>query len=288
MNKKVVIIFAILLSFFIVGGGCYFLLRRNKVQEIEKEEPDVLKVAKKDIFLCCQQLDDYKQKVIDENKVRQEDLEKSIKILKDQGIWDNEIFFDKRYLDVIQESDAFQLQLYELLQKVETEEDLKSFRAELEKLSEKRKKDIDAFVEFGQRIKKEAEKPMPFFATWTGLAILAIIGPLISFFICQHLCQKQDEKDKDYCWAITILFVTHFFLQFLIFPLLNCLLSLKISSFREVYKHYFINVSKLLFLCLLFFVTSLLSANKLVNGGFFAVIPPEKDNESSQDSDSEN
>ena len=96
-KNKLVIIFVILLSSFVVGGGCYsFFYLRNESKEIEKEpkemekESDVLEIAKKDVLLFRQQLDDYKQKVIDEEKAHQEDLEKSIEILKEQGIWEGE------------------------------------------------------------------------------------------------------------------------------------------------------------------------------------------------------
>ena len=267
-KNKLVIIFVILLSSFVVGGGCYsFFYLRNESKEIEKEpkemekESDVLEIAKKDVLLFRQQLDDYKQKVIDEEKAHQEDLEKSIEILKEQGIWEGEdLGFEKsykEYLDVIHETGTFQLQLDELLEKVEKEKDLASFREELEKLSEKYKKDIDAFVELRQRIQEEAKKPVPFFATWIGLVISAITCPVVSFFILMFL------KESSICKSISptivkiggvlISLLIGGFLQLLIFPLINCLLSLKMSSFREIYKHWFYNRYKFLFLIFFFF-----------------------------------
>ena len=268
-------------------------------------------------MLFRQQLDDYKQKVTDEKQVHQEDLEKSIEILKEQGIWDNEILFSKDYKEYLDLQEAFQLRLHELLKKVEKEKDLASFREELEKLGEKSKKDIDAFVDLGQRIIEEAKKPVPFFATWIGLVISVITCSIVSFFILNFYKKKQKEeyqeklktieglnernaktnkeffgKDNnmnendnkeiqvekentqkncldDYCLVMALLFVIHSFLQFLIVPLINCLLSLKISFFKEIHKHYFINALKLLFLCLSFFVTTILFANKLVYDQFF-------------------
>ena len=142
MNKgKLVIIFVILLSSFVIGGGYYsFFYSLNKEKEL-----DVFEVAKKDIVLLCQQLHDYEQKVIEEKKVRQEDLEKSIEILKDQGLWDNETFFGKDYKEFLDTAQStiknFQLQLDELLKKVEKEKNLESFRKELEKIGEDQKKE---------------------------------------------------------------------------------------------------------------------------------------------------
>ena len=234
MNKnKVVIIFAILLSFFIVGGGCYSLLRRNKVQEIEKE-PDVLEVAKKDILLFRQQLNDYKQ----ERKVCQEDLEKSIEILKDQGIWKGKkLKFDKRYkeyLDVVNETDAFQLRLDELLEKVEEERNLESFREELEKLSKKYKKDIDV----PHRIQEEAKKPMPFLATWIGL-IFSVIFSLVAYYVIFYkifISFKYCEGFAPMFLMMIISYVFYFFMDE-VFIFINYLFVSK-KDYKD--KDYFI------------------------------------------------
>ena len=344
MNKnknKLVLLF---LSLFVIGGGgCYSLFySRNKEFFKEEKKPDILEIAKKDILLLCQQLDDYEQKVSDEKRVRQEDLEKSIEILKDQGLWDNEIFFSrdyKEFLDTVQSAiKAFQLQLDELLKKVEKEKNLESFREELAKIGEEHKKRIDLFTNLAEKIRKEAQ-PMPFFATWIGLVISAAICSLISFFILNiykgqifipnslnkrkknldpnfQKRERQGKKtegqpairlteedfkeikgdseeikgncfedwieDKYIMGIMGFLFVIHLPLQFLIFPLINCLLSLKISTFRETNKHYIINYSKFFFLCFSFIVVDFLFAHKLCYGVFFGCHCPKPEPEEHQ------
>ena len=262
-KSKVIIILLATFFSFVLGSGCYYFFylsskkkevsvpKSNEQKEVSAPKDDVSEVANRDLLLLLQEVIDYEQKVITEKKVRQEDFEKSVEILKDRGIWDglgveSGVDFEKYYNSTIKDSqEKFKIQLDELLKKVEKEKNLESFRKELEKLGKERKKDIDAFAEFAQKVQTEAEKPMPFFATWVGLVISVIICSLISIFIC-----KCKNKPIDSLQDAIFFMLIHLFLQFLIFPLINCLLSLKMSTFKEMYKHYFCNKSKTLFLFL--------------------------------------
>ena len=273
-KNKLVIIFVILLSSFVVGGGCYFLLRNKskKVDFFKEKEKDVLEIAKKDVLLFRQQLDDYKQKVTDEKQVHQEDLEKSIETLKEQGIWEGEdLGFEKsykEYLDVIHETGTFQLQLDELLEKVEKEKDLASFREELEKLSEKSKKDIDAFVDLKQRIQEEAKKPMPFLATWIGLISIIIIFVISGYVIFTKFLRSCCLKEIGICgfFAIGVSFYVFYFLLLNFFIFANYLLASKkdykdkIYFSNEVGKFIVNNASKNTVFDLMNFVVPCISA----------------------------
>ena len=311
MNKgKLVIIFVILLSSFVIGGGYYsFFYSLNKEKEL-----DVFEVAKKDIVLLCQQLHDYEQKVIEEKKVRQEDLEKSIEILKDQGIWDGLLVEQKdgdddeetpqekkvdrenleeiikilkdqgildelhaesgvnfeKYHSAIQESKkAFQLQLDELLKKVEKEKNLESFRKELEKFSKEYKKRICAFTEFAQKIQEEARKPMPFCATWIGLVLSAVIIPLIAYYAIFYKIFMffKCDSDEDFFWFFWVFILSYvfYFLMFKFFCFINYLLTSKkdykddIYFYEEANKFIINNASKKSFVFWIYILVPIIS-----------------------------
>ena len=239
---KIVITLAVFVSLLPFGIWCYRSFRSSH------ENKEIIEV-RRDLSLFLQQLDDYEQKVIEEKKVRQDDFEKNIEILKDQGIWDGlliesgstkvEVDFEEYYNSTIKDSqEKFKIQLGKLLEKLEKEKNLESFRKELEKLGKERKKDVDAFAEFAQRVQTEAKKPIPFFATWVGLEI-SIATCLIVTFIILFLSSQKYPSLLLYLFPII-----YFPSQFLIFPLINCLLSLKMSTLRETYKHYFANKFK--------------------------------------------
>ena len=273
-NKVIIIILATFLS-FVLGGGCYYFFAwRTKVsvpesKEVSAPEDDVPEVARRDLQLFFQEIADYEQEVkaIAEKNIDRESIDKNIKILKDQGIWE-ELGFESEYSEYynnFQSSrDTFKLRISELLEKVKKEKDLESFREELKKLSEEmKKKSVELavmFADLAERIQSEVQPPVPFIATWIGLLFLAINCSVISFFIlrfsqdnipCVRDCAKCKEdvtRDKNYICLI------HIFLQFLIFPLINYLFSLKMRTLREIYKHYFCNLLKLTSLALSIFI----------------------------------
>ena len=291
-KNKVVIITLVTFIFFALGGGCYYffcLLDKNKkevsVSEDKNKEvgvpedknkkevsvpKDVYEIAQNDVSSAFQKIADYEQKIAAEKNINQwEDIDKSIKILQNQGIYE-ELSFEsdyKKYLDAVESSqEAAKLKLDELLEKVKKKEkDLASFREELEKISEEIKKNIsentEMLADLIEKIHEEAKKPVPFFATWIGLVISVITCPVVSFFILKFLKEKKftsyccsgQDQDRLTNIGIFIGIFFAFFLQFLIFPLINCLLSLKMSSFREIYKHWFYNRYKFLFLIFFFF-----------------------------------
>ena len=255
-NKVVIIILATFLS-FALGGGCYYFFCPSK---------DVYEIAQNDASLLFQKLADYERKVIAEKNINQEIIDKNTEILQNQGIW-NGLNFEpdyEKYLDDYRSSEvAYQLRISELLKKVKKEKDLESFREELKKLSEEAKekinKNVEAFAKLANRIQEEAEKPMPISAAWIGLLFLAITCPIISFYIQEKL-QEKFHLTLNCGACITspkvlnsiFLMIICFPLQFLIFPLINCLFSLKMRTLREIYKHYTYNPLKLIFLALSF------------------------------------
>ena len=283
-NKdKIVIIFTFFLSFLVLGFCGYrsFRLLNEKDEEIVRvgnlqyKAKNIPKFARQDFLLFAQQLDVDEKKAFKIKKVDRQNIERNIKILKDQGIWDGLIFglkgisFEEYYRSFQDSQKAFQLQLDELLKKVENKEDLESFREELEKLRQKHSEDIDVFVDFAKEIQEEAQKPIPFFATWIGIGISVAICLIVTFILTvatqkngkiKAILDAADKKpslkkvlpetireqvlDYLFCFLTFCFFAVYLPLQFIIFPLLNCLLSLKISSFRETYKHYFYNKFK--------------------------------------------
>ena len=258
-SKLVIIILATFLSFVFGGGYYYFFWLSSKNKEVSVPE-NVYEIAQNDVLLFFQKLMDYEQKVANEKNINQEIINKNAKILKDQGIWGELGFgsdYNEYYDDFQSSQDAFQLRISELLEKVKKEKNLESFREELEELGEEMKEkineNVETFAKLADRIQKEAEKPMPFFATWIGLLFLAITCPIISSSILDFLqkkinCEKCTSETLDLFFLMLICFP----LQFLIFPLINCLFSLKMSTLREIYKHYCNNNFKCLFLCVLF------------------------------------
>ena len=285
MNKnKVVIIFIIFFLLFL--GQCYrsFYLS-NKDEEIEVKidnfqykAKDVPEIARQEFFLFLNQVDNDEKRIFKRKKVDRQNLKKNIEILKKQGIWDgllieSDIDFEEYYRSLQDSQKTFQLQLDELLKKVEEEKNLASFREELKKLRQKYKEDIDVFAEFAFRIQKEAKEPMPFFATWAGIGISIAICLTVSFIfsslsfndwserrkamwsvkkdrrVLQRIKMEYEKERKGKCLGTLFLiflafFIIYFPLQFQIFPLLNCLLTLKMRSLREIYKHYLSNKFK--------------------------------------------
>ena len=269
-NKVVIIILATFFS-FVFGGGCYyFFCLSGKNKKVSASKDDVFDVAYNYLMASLQKLADYEQKIFTEKNINRENIVKNIDILQNRGVWENSnLEADyKKYLDDHQkELFAFKLQIDELLEKVKKKEkSLESFREELEKIGEEIKKNIDenaeTFDEIAERIQKEAEKPMPFLATWIGIVVSVIICPIISYFILLSLqkykwCEKKEEEGGGHIIDFIFTMLICLPLQSLIFPLLNCLLSLKMSCFREIYKHHFSNEFKLLFISLSFFFLNL-------------------------------
>ena len=269
-NKVIIIILATFLSFALGGGYYYFFCLSSKNEEVHVPEDknkevsvpeDVYEVAQNDVSLFLQKIVDYEQKAFNEKNINQEIVDKNMKILLDQGLWKGLGFESeyREYLDKFQSSqDTFALRISELLEKVKKEKNLESFREELEKLSEETKKDInenvETFAKFANRAQEEAEKPMPISATWIGLLFLAIICPIISFYILKFLRESLNCEVcvKSKVLNIIFLMIICFLLQFLIFPLINCLFSLKMSTLKEIHKHYRNNNFKSLFLCVMF------------------------------------
>ena len=270
MEKNKVVIIILVISFsFVVGGGCYYFFRLSgkskkvNISESDKNEKvdvseDVYEIARNDVSLLFQEIDDYEQKIVDERAFDQEDIDKNVRILKVQGIWDGFDFESdyEDYLYAVQSSkDDAKFKINKLLEKVKKKEkSLESFREELEKIGEEIKKNIDenaeTFDEIAERIQKEAEKPMPFLATWIGIVVSVIICPIISYFILLSLqkykwCEKKEEEGGGHIIDFIFTMLICLPLQSLIFPLLNCLLSLKMSCFREIY---------ILFIALSFFI----------------------------------
>ena len=274
-NKVIIIIFVTFLS-FIFGGGCYYFFYLSNKSSGKGKEIDFYKFACSVCLLRLQEIANEQKKTIEEN-VNQEELAKNVEILINQGIWD--WLFGVDLKECLEDNtqriqNTFQPQIDELLEKVrKKEKKIESFDKELEKILEEMKKEslknIKKYIEITKRIKEEAEKPMPLFAMWIVLLPLAIICPLISFFIVNFLREKFCYVTKIYeeggteistteeCFSKKLdpifLMLICFPLQFLIFPLINCLFSLKMSTLREIYKHYFYNCFKLIFLILMFF-----------------------------------
>ena len=256
-NKVVIIILATFFS-FVFGGGCYyFFCLSGKNKKVSASKDDVFDVAYNYLMASLQKLADYEQKIFTEKNINRENIVKNIDILQNRGVWENSnLEADyKKYLDDHQkELFAFKLQIDELLEKVKKKEkSLESFREELEKICEKMKKrdveSLEIFAELVERIKKEVN-PDAFLVTWKGVIVSALICPLISFFIlflCQsYLCSSSKKKEEG--WRRykddIFLIIINIFMQFLIFPLFNCLLSLKMSVFKEIFKHYISNYFK--------------------------------------------
>ena len=299
---KIVIIFIVFLSFLVLGFWGYrsFHLPNKKevigvkVNNFQYKAKNIPEFARQDFLLFVQQLDADEEIVFGEKKVDRQNIERNIKILKDQGIWDGLCvepgkitkcpnYIQDLYISIQDSQKAFQLQVDELLKKTEEEKDLESFRKELKKLREKHQKDIDVFVEFTQRIQKEAKEPIPFFATWIGMGISVVICLIVTFILAmskyrevskaitnfKNYSSADDIAKKDSLIEKTLLdsirkevleylallmycfFIVYLPLHFLIFPFINCFLSLKMSSFRETYKHYLYNKFKF---CSLFMV----------------------------------
>lgn len=247
---KIVIIFIIFLYFFVLGGGYYYF---SKDKEVNVSEKNILQIAQKDILMFQQKIDAYQQKVTNEKKINQENLEENIKTLKDLGIWES--WYEegyKEYFDAVQSSqNNFQLQLDELLKKVEKEKNLKSFRKRLRKLSKKRKEEIDekadTLVKIAEKIKEDAERPMPFCFTWKGVITLVIISSLIPLFI-SYKCSEHIDTCITSWPSLGCLIFSSFFLE-VVFLFFNCLLLIP-NCFKELHKRH-LKLSKVLFLLLL-------------------------------------
>ena len=230
MKKNKVVIIILVISFsFVVGGGCYYFFclsgkskkvnisesdkkKEVDVPKIEKKisadknkkvdvSEDVYEIARNDVSLLFQEIDDYEQKIVDKRNMHQEDIDKNVKILRDQGIWRGFGFESdyEDYLYVVQNSKkAIDLKIDKLLEKVKKDKDLKSFREELAKIGEEFKEKInksaETFDEIVERIQKEAEKPMPFLATWAGVIVLATICPIISYYLMLFLKKNFCEQ----------------------------------------------------------------------------------------------
>ena len=267
-KSKVIIILLATFFSFVLGSGCYYFFylsskkkevsvpKSNEQKEVSAPKDDVSEVANRDLLLLLQEVIDYGKKLSAEKNINRENISKNIEILKDRGIWEkSDLESDhKKYLDDFQSAnEAFQLQLKELLKKAKKKEkNLESFREELKKIGEENKKKSAEFVErlakLAERIQEEVQ-PMPFLATWIGLIISVITGSIISIPILKYL--EDFLEDCCDCGEKNFLVLINFFLCSLIFPLINCLLSLKISTFKEIYKHYiFYNCSKIIFLIL--------------------------------------
>ena len=262
MIKRIVIAFVIFLVLLVIGRGCYRSFRlpeeneniEVKIDGLQDKIENIPEIAREDYLLFLDQLEDDEKEAFRKKKVDRKNLKKNIETLKEQGIWDglyiepeSEVDFEKYYCSLQDSQKAFRLRLDRLLKKVEKEKDLASFREELEKLRQERKKYIDVFAEFGYRIQEETKEPMPFFATWIGLGISVAISLIVSLIIVVLL--RKNNNFSECLLAISISFlIIHLLSQLLIFPLINCLLSLKMSSFKETYKHYSSNKFKNVFL----------------------------------------
>ena len=257
MNKKLTIIFIVFLSFLVLGFCGYRSFRLPnkkevigvKVNNLQYKAKNIPEFARQDFLLFVQQLDADEKKAFKRKKVDRQNIERNIKILKDQGIWDGLIFglkgisFEEYYRSFQDSQKTFQLQLDNLLKKVENKEDLESFREELEKLRQKHLEDIDVFVDFAKEIQEEAKKPVPFLATWTGIGILifiCVICSLVTFFILADELSVETIANKEHLVSLLLLFFIIYLSQFIIFPLL----SLKMCYFSETYKHFFRNKFK--------------------------------------------
>ena len=261
-RDRIVIIFTIFLSLLVVGKCFYYSFRSPeenekievKIDGLQDKIENIPEIAREDYLLFLDQLEDGEKEAFRKKKVDRKNLKKNIETLKEQGIWDglyiepeSEVDFEKYYCLLQDSQKAFRLRLDRLLKKVEKEKDLASFREGLEKLRQERKKYIDVFAEFGYRIQEETKEPMPFFASYAGIGISVTISLIVSLIIA---IQKHSSG------ALPISFlIIHLLSHLLIFPLINCLLSLKMSSFIETYKHYFANKFKSFFLLIIPFLT---------------------------------
>ena len=290
---KIVITLVVFVSFLLLGRWCYHSFRSsNENEEIEVridndnfeyEVKNIPESVRKDFLLFIQKLNADEKKIFKKKKVNREKVEENIEILKDQGIWDGLLFesgvnFEEYYNSTIKDSqEKFKIQLDKLLEKLEKEKNFESFYAELTELGIKHRKNANMFAEFAQRVQTEAEKPMPFFATWVGLGISIAICLIVTFIISsskfssisdnvknekkkiEKFSISDEEKNKkiqrfrseqvsEYLLSLALLFfVIHLFSQFLIFPLIDCLLLLFLQepSLREPYKYRFYNKFKI-------------------------------------------
>ena len=243
-NKiKIVIIFTIFL-YFLVLGYCYRSFHSsNKDEEIEicgfrYEIKGVPKIARQYFLMFAQGLKDHEEKVFKKRKLKRQDVEKNIKILKDQGIWDGLTFelkeegFAEHYRSLQESQKAFQLQFEEFLEKVKEAKNLN-----LESLENLLQENILALnteysinshnlVCFAKIVQEEV-----------GISVaICLIASLIF-----TLLQRSDTRKH---LSVLLFFIIYIPAQFIIFPLLNCLLSLKMSYFKEIYKHYSCNKFK--------------------------------------------
>ena len=286
---KIVIILITFLSFLFLGQWCYRSfyspnkdgeIIEIKVDNFQYKAKNIPEIARKDFLLFVQQLDADEKKIFAKKKVDRKNIEKNIEILKDQGIWDGllieseamraEVDFEEYYNFIQDLQNNFQLKLDRRLKWVEKEKDLESFRAELKELRVKHRKDTNLLAEFAQKIQEEAEKPMPFFATWIGIAISVIICLIVCLLfsgipgteisnkikgeiekkthlaldeVVAELKEFTIDEAKKYSKSLIVLFLAVYFpLQLLIFPLIDSLLLL---SLREPYKYRFYNKIKL-------------------------------------------
>ena len=246
-KNKIVIIFVVFLSFvfFVFGGLYYFKDFKDEVPE----EKNILQTTQEEILIFQQKIDDYQQKVNNEKKINQENIRKNIETLKNLGIWDWFKKDYKEYLDAVESSQkTTKLKLNELLEKVKKKEkDLASFREELEKLRQERKKNIDEkadiLVKISEKMKEEVEKPMPFFATWTAVILLSIICTIICIICFRKILYEKGEALSFFGASCGLSFASE------IIIILFCIL-LKPNRFREAHKRHF-SCPKALFLLLI-------------------------------------
>ena len=258
-RNRIVIIFVIFLSLLLIGQCFYYffcLPKENekieaKIDGIQYEIENVSEIARKDFLLFLDHLKADEKEAFRKKKVDCDHLDENIETLKDQGIWNvlrvkPGVNFESYYCSLQDSQKAFLFQLDELLEKVEKEKDLASFREGLEKLRQEHQKYTDVFAEFGYRIQEETKEPMPFFASYAGIGISVAISSIVSFLIFQLLVfhQKKENKDPDLITLLLLSSSFYLFLLFLVFSLINCLLSLKMSPLKEIYKHYFCNKVK--------------------------------------------
>ena len=212
-KKKITIIFIVFLSLLLLRQffrqWCEYSFRslteieeELKINTFQYEDQNVPEFARQDFLLFMQQINADEEKIFSEKKIYRldlENLEENIKILKNLKIWDRlfiepGVTFEEYYHSIQDSQKAFRFQLDKLLEKVEEEKNLESFREELKKLREKHQKDIDVFADFIQRINEEVLKtPTLFFDLWKVWEdfVTSFLGTSLTIFLTSFLSRYR-------------------------------------------------------------------------------------------------